>query len=143
MEFTELELREIITSMIDILEKIYPLGTVVDLKNEYLRKHINIDKIENIRIVITHRFLYHEGDKAYFPYAGVTYPVGVFDKNEVINFTNALIEKVVHQGYSDVQEEAYVYLMKQELILSNRMHSYGFSTEDERNKLNDKVKKKE
>ncbi len=138
LEFKESELKEVITAMIDILETIYPLGTVIDLKKEYLNKHINANEIDNIRIVITHRFLYSEGDKAYFPYAGVTYPVGMFDRNQVINFTNALIEKVVQKGYSDMQEEAYVYLMKRELILHNEMHSFGFSTEEDRNNLKNK-----
>ncbi|MEF2115356.1 MULTISPECIES: DUF4176 domain-containing protein [Clostridium] len=34
------------------------------------------------------------------------------DAGKAIQFTSELIEKVVHVGYSDEQEEAYVYLLK-------------------------------
>ncbi len=139
MEFTGLELREIIAGMIDILEEVLPLGTVVDLKKRYLQKHIPASDIENIKIVITQRFLYHENDRTYFPYAGSIYPVGMLDKNEIIHFTPAMIETVVHRGYSDRQDRAYAYRMKQELILEKGMHSYGFSTEEERDKLRSRM----
>lgn len=139
IELEIVRLREVIIGMIDILEKILPLGTVVDLKKKYLSKHIRVNDVENIRIVITHRFLYHEDDTTYFPYAGVVYPIGMFDKMEIIHFTPALIEKIVHTGFSDIQDEAYVYMMKEELILEKGMHSYGFSTEEERDKLKNRI----
>ena len=139
IEFTELQLREILAGMIDILEKILPLGTVVDLKKKYLQKHISVDSIQNIRLVITHRFLYREEDTVYFPYAGVVYPLGMLVDNKVIHFTPSLIEKVVHTGYSDGQDEAYIYMMKQELILEKGMHSYGFSTEEEQSVLQNRL----
>ena len=142
MEFSNQQLKEIVAGMIDILETILPLGTVVDLKKEFLQKNIQISDIQNIRIIITHRFLYQENDKAYFPYAGVVYPVGMFDGNKLINFTPAMIDTVVHKGYSDAQEEAYVYMMKQELILEEGMHSYGFSTEEEQRTLQRRVETK-
>ncbi|MBU3102327.1 DUF4176 domain-containing protein [Clostridium sp. DSM 17811] len=50
--------------------------------------------------------------KKYFQYAGVVYPLGMVDAGKAIQFTSELIEKVVHVGYSDEQEEAYVYLLK-------------------------------
>lgn len=132
MEFTYLQIREIISGMIDILEKIYPLGTLVGLKKQYLEKIVSQDKIENARVVIVNRFIFHNDIKTYFQYTGVVYPLGMFEKGKVIQFTSALIEKVVHAGYSDEQEDAYVYLMKRELILEKKMHSFGFSTEEER-----------
>jgi len=138
-ELKKRELREVIVGMIDLLEYILPLGSVVDLNKKYLQKHIRVENIENIRIVITHRFLCQEDDTTYFPYAGVAYPVGMFSKDEIIHFTPSLIEKVVHKGYSDIQDEAYIYMMKQELILEKGMHSYGFSTEEEQTKLQKRV----
>ncbi|MDD2234886.1 MAG: DUF4176 domain-containing protein [Desulfitobacteriaceae bacterium] len=143
MEIGLIKLRELITGMIDILEKIFPLGTVVDLKKQYLQKYLPVNKIENIRIVITQRFLYHDGDAVYFTYAGVVYPIGMFQKNQIINFTPALIENIVHIGYSDIQDEAYIYMMKRELILEKGMHSYGFSTEEERSRLQKRMEGEE
>ena len=130
---TEEQLKTVLSGIIDIMEHVLPLGSVVDLKKDFLKNVIeNTDKVENFRVVITDRFFYQKGDRLYFPYAGVLYPIGAFEKQERLNFTSAVIENVIHEGYSDQQEEAYVFLMKQELILENGMHSFGFSTEEER-----------
>lgn len=132
MEFTYIEIKEIISGMIDILEKIQPLGTVVELKKEYLEKIISKEKIEKARFVIVNRFMINNESKTYFQYAGVVYPLGMLEKGQVIQFTTALIDKVVYSGYSDDQEEAYVYLMKKELIIEKKMHSFAFATDEER-----------
>ncbi|MEF2115464.1 DUF4176 domain-containing protein, partial [Clostridium frigoriphilum] len=116
MEFTYLQIKEIISGMIDILEKIHPLGTVVQLKNQFLKNIIADNKIEEARFVIINRFMFHNEIKTYFQYAGVVYPLGMVGVGKAIQFTSELIEKVVHTGYSDEQEEAYVYLLKKELI---------------------------
>lgn len=131
--FTKPQFQGILAGMIDILEDILPLGSVVDLKKEFFKDMLtDIDKIEQIRVVITNRFLYQEGDTFYFTYAGVVYPIGIFRSKQMLHFTSAVIENVVHTGYSDKQEEAYVFFMKQELIFEKGMHSLGFSTEEER-----------
>ncbi|MBC8060456.1 MAG: DUF4176 domain-containing protein [Clostridiaceae bacterium] len=139
MEFTYLQIKEIIAGMIDLLEKIYPLGTVVELKKQYLENIVSKDKIENARVVIVNRFIFHNEIKTYFQYAGVVYPLGMFEKEKVIQFTSSLIEKVIYEGYSDEQEETYVYLMKKELILEKKMHSFGFSTKEERENYEIKI----
>lgn len=139
MEFDYIEIKEIITGLIDILEKIYPLGTMVELKKEYLEKIESKEKIEKVRIVIVNRYMFHNDLNTYFQYAGVVYPLGMFEKRKVIQFTSALIDKVVHEGYSDKQEDAYVYLMKKELIVEKKMHSFGFATEEERHNYEIKV----
>jgi len=132
MEFTYLQIKEIISGMIDLLEKIHPLGTVVQLKNQFLKNIIADNKIEDARFVIINRFMFHNEIKTYFQYAGVVYPLGMVGVGKAIQFTTELIEKVVHEGYSDEQEEAYVYLLKKELVIDKKMHSFGFSTKDER-----------
>jgi hypothetical protein len=60
-------------------------------------------------------------------------------EKSIINFTHALVEKALSVGYSDEKEDAYVYLMKKELIINEKMHSFGFSTEEERQKLQKKL----
>jgi len=113
LELETIDFRKILIGMIDILEKIYLLGTVVELKKSYLRKNIQVDKIKKILIVITNRFLHSVTEKLYFPYAGVAYPIGTFDRNEVIHFTSPLIENIIHMGYSDVQDDAYNFSNEQ------------------------------
>jgi hypothetical protein len=139
MEFTYNQIKELIAGMIDILDKVYPLGTVVELKKEYLDNILQGNEIKNARIVIINRFIFYKEMKTYFQYAGAVYPVGLFEKGKAIQFTSALIEKVVSRGFSDEQEEAYVYLMKKELIIEKNMHSFGFSTEEERKNYEIKI----
>lgn len=139
MEFTYIEIKEIISGMIDLLDIIYPLGTMVELKKEYLDKIVPKNEIKNARVVIVNRFIFYNEMKTYFQYAGSVYPLGIFEKGKVIQFTSALIEKVVHRGFSDEQEDAYIYLMKAELILDKKMHSFGFSTEEERKNYEIKI----
>jgi hypothetical protein len=116
--------------MIDILEEILPIGSVVDLNKEYLGERFRTKEVLNIRMVITQRFTYKKGDTAYFPYVGVVYPVGMLSDTRAAQFTSTLISNVVFKGFSDVVEEAYVYAMKEELILRKGMHSWGFLLKD-------------
>ena len=116
---------------IDALDEILPLGTVVDLKKEYLRKNLPVDEVDKVRVVITHRFLSGGNNKYYFPYAGVIYPFGAPNESKYINFTSHLIEDVVHRGFSDEQDEAYILLMKHELLEEKRIHSFGFASRDD------------
>ena len=86
------QLKTVFTGIIDIMEHVLPLGSVVDLKKDFLKNVIgNTDKVENFRVVITDRFFYQKGDRLYFPYAGVLYPIGAFQKQERLNFTSAVI----------------------------------------------------
>jgi hypothetical protein len=130
--FTEEQLKTILVGIIDSMEEVLPLGSVVDLKKEFFNNILaNVDKVEQIRVVIVNRFLYQEGDASYFTYAGVVYPIGIFKDKQLLHFTSSIIENVVHKGYSDKQEEAYVFLMKNELVLEKGMHSIGFSSDAE------------
>lgn len=111
---------DLVNSIIDITEEIYPLGTVVDLKREHLIK-LNIDpSVKKVRMVIMQRFLPDEESKIYFPYAGIVYPVGNPANDKVLHFNQGLVEEVVHMGYTDEQEDAYVYLMKRVLIVEKK-----------------------
>jgi hypothetical protein len=108
-----------------------PLGSVVDLKKEYFKKNLLIDQVENIRVVITHRFLSTSSNKHYFPYAGVIYPIGAPSASKYINFTTQLIESIIHVGFSDEQDEVYIFVMKQKLLEEMEMNSFSFATKDE------------
>lgn len=139
MEFTYAQIREVLFGLIDILEKIYPLGTAVELKKEYLEKIIGKKDIKSAQVIIVNRFIFHKDVKSFFQYAGIVYPLGFLDESKVIHFTSALVDKVLKKGYSDEKEDAYVYLMKKELIIDKGMHSFGFSTDEERKNFEKKV----
>ena len=122
----EEQARELLAKMIDLFEPVYPLGTVVELSEEFT-KSLGLEKIqEKIKVVITGRFAAAHDKKTYFPYAGVVYPTGVLKKDQFIHFTSALIDSVVQEGYRDEAEEAYVLLMKKELLLEQEAVSFGF-----------------
>lgn len=136
------EFKNIIVTLIDIFEPIYPLGTVVNLKNEYLEEIFKTNDIGELKVVIINRFLYLEDSKNYFHYSGVIYPTGSLGTEKVLNFTSRLIDKVVNLGYGDEQEDAFVYLMKKELILENNMNSIGFATKEEQEVFQSKITKR-
>lgn len=75
MEFTYEEIKEIIHGIIDILDEIHPLGIVVELKRQYLKKILGKQEIEEAQVVIISRFLFQKEVKSYFQYAGVVYPL--------------------------------------------------------------------
>lgn len=123
--------RRIISVIIDIYEKIYPLGTVVDLKKEYYRGLFPVDNMDHIRVVIQSRFI-ECLDTIYVPYVGIVYPIGNVDTmTSVLHFTPKAIENVVHMGYSDDEEIAYLFQKKNELLLENNKHSTAFATLEE------------
>ena len=80
--------------------------------------------------MITHRFI-RQDEHSYFTYGGVIYPVANFNGNQILKFSPYLIEKVVHKGFRDEQEDAYVYLMKQEMILQSDIHMVGLREKEE------------
>ena len=98
---------KVIAAMLDLLEEMLPLGTVVDLDPETMKlagekvneekakageELIDVDAVENFRMVITHRFLGSDG-KYYYPYAGVAYPMGMLGSSEVFYFTRAFVKQ--------------------------------------------------
>lgn len=125
------EFRRILAAMIDIYEDMYPLGTVLDLKKEYYRDMLPVDEVEHIRVVVNYRFVPVSEDM-YIPYVGSVYPIGNNGKNTTgIHFTPMTVEKVVHMGYMDEEETAYLFQCKLALIVENNMHSTGFATDEE------------
>lgn len=64
--------------------------------------------------------------KLYFEYVGVAYPIGRLHKDAIIQFSSVLIVKVIHSGFSDAKEEAFVMLMKDHLIVEKESQSYDY-----------------
>lgn len=138
--FDKVHFKKVLTGMLDLLEDTLPLGTVVDLRKDAYKDVTDLQNVDHIRMVITYRFLGEEKDAYYFPYAGVVYPTGMLGRKEVLYFTRPLVERVVKEGYRDEKEDAYVYLMKKELVVEKGRNSYGYATKEEIEEFNKKVK---
>ena len=130
--FEREELKDFLEYLISIFEEVLPLGSVVDLKKEFLEETIPLKDVERVRVVIVQRYVGESPEGFYYPYAGTLYPTGIPGSRRLIEFTPSLIENVVRHSYSDEQEDAYVYLMKRELMLERKLHSMGFADKKER-----------
>ncbi|MGX4598462.1 DUF4176 domain-containing protein [Faecalimicrobium sp. JNUCC 81] len=130
----------LIINIIDLIEPIYPLGTVVNLKTKYLNNLSKGNKINEATFVIINRFIYVDGIKTYFQYTGIPYPVGSLGFSKNLYFTTELIDKVVHLGYSDDKEDAFIYMMKKELIIDKNYCSIGYASKTDRDNLNSLLK---
>lgn len=125
------DFRRILAAMIDIYEDMYPLGTVLDLKKEYYKDILPVDEVEHIRVVVNYRFV-PCSDKMYIPYVGAIYPIGNSGVNTSgLHFTPMAIDKVVHMGFIDEEEKAFLFQKKLDLIVENDMHSSGFALKEE------------
>lgn len=131
--------KDFLIAMIGILEPIQPLGTVVDLKAEYVAG-MTEHPVDNYRVIIIERFVYLKELEAYFEYVGVAYPIGRIRKDAVIQFTPRMIDKVVHAGFSDLQEEAFVKLLKAEMIVEQGYTSMAFIDKDKHSSFQKSVR---
>ncbi|MBE5934409.1 MAG: DUF4176 domain-containing protein [Lachnospiraceae bacterium] len=131
MNMEAMDFRKIITTFIEFYEPIYPIGTVVELKKEAFKSIIDISNIDKLKVVIAHRVI-PISDSRFMPYIGVIYPVGpTGEPNDGLHFTPAAIEKVVHMGYADDQELAFLFNIKYHAIVEMDMHSTAFFTKEE------------
>lgn len=129
--------RETISCIVAIYEKIYPLGTVVDLKKEYFKGVLPIDDLDHIRVIIQARFVEYI-DTLYIPYIGAIYPIGNMDTlMSNIHFTTKAIKNVLFEGYSNDEEIAYLFQKKNELLIEKNRHSTAFATIEELKSLSD------
>src|SRR5690625_3572215 len=125
---TEAFFVQLLTFAIEITREVLPLGTVVELNPTYFKPDHQAK--EPSKVVITERFVAPAGYNSYFPYGGIIYPIGEMKKGAKVHFTDPLIHKIIHRGYQDEVEDAFVLLMKEELIVDNNIYSIEFSTDD-------------
>jgi hypothetical protein len=125
--------RFVLRLFIDLLQDYLPLGSVVDLKKELLASVSAFDRATTLRFVITQRFCPLPGTDAFYPYGSVVYPLGrLQDQQQSLYFTAPLIAQVVHKGFFDETEFAYMLAMKHELILKRGCCSAGLLSAQER-----------
>ncbi len=129
------KIKELLEVMTEAVQDILPLGTVVELKQEEIPKEQREGK-GALRVVITRRFLEIEGETEYLPYSGVLYPVGAISQEQQVYFTGHAVKNILHRGYSDESELAYV-LHTKEIILQKRLRSIMFLEEEYHDKISD------
>ncbi len=119
---------ELLSFVIEITREVLPLGTVVELNPTYFKP--NEQSEEPTKVVITERFIAPTGYNSYFPYGGIIYPIGEMTKEAKVYFTKPLIKQIVHRGFADKTEDAFVFLMKEEFIVDKNLNSIEFSQDD-------------
>lgn len=126
-----MKFRVIIGTFIETYEPVYPIGTVLKLNKEAFNNVLDISQIDELKVVVAHRFVPIDNNR-YMPYIGFIYPQGpTGEVNDALHFTAPAIESVVHMGFSDEQEEAYVFNLKSIAIADLNMHSVAFMTKEE------------
>ena len=134
------EFRKIITTFIEIYEPIYPMGTVVELKKEAFKGLVSLEEKDRLLAVIAHRYV-PINENRYIPYVGIRYPFGATKElNNGLHFTSAAVKKIIHNGYTDEQEIAYIFNLKKKAIIELNMHSTAFLTAEEYIRINNNNK---
>ncbi|MFV0288580.1 MAG: DUF4176 domain-containing protein [Mycoplasmatales bacterium] len=91
-------------------EYIYPMGTVVRLKDETRN-----DKLSEYAYMIIDRFIIV--GKEYYEYKSNVYPLGnVFGGNKGIMFNNEDIGEVLHKGYMTAESIEVTKVLQDKLI---------------------------
>jgi hypothetical protein len=121
----------------DVFLTLLPLGSLVKLKMGALKSMADLPDDYVPEVVIVDRYIAIPEVGIYLPYSGVVYPMGAFGTDRKIHFGPQLVEEVLMKGYSDEREDAFHILMKEEYILSKRLHSISFADEKEATVLQD------
>ena len=128
----------IVSTLIDLSYDVLTLWSVVTLKNEELK-----DKEGNdLKIIITKRFLSNEKSGFYFTYSGTLYPIGSFDEEDkLLHFTTESIKEVLYKGFTDDVELSYVLAVKNEIILNKNVHSVIFADVKEKRDFEEEIQR--
>lgn len=117
-------IKPVIEKIVDITEYILPVGTLVILKKEYFSEMAGFEEIEDIKVNIMYRYM-NEGEDSYFTYGGVLYPISNLNTKSILKFTPTLIQSIEHMGYQDKEEDAFIYFIKNQLIIEEGRISAG------------------
>lgn len=116
----------LISKIIDCFEPVYPLGTVVELREDFSAQLGKNYKGKKLRVVIMDRLVTTADKRTYFPYVGTIYPFGQIGTGRFLHFTTALIDSVLQMGYSDSTENDYILYRKRQLLVDYEATSFGF-----------------
>lgn len=129
LELTKKELKGVVAGIVDLNSEVYPLGTVVKIKKEVADSILDKNMNESFEVVILDR-LVPVSEENYAQYAGSVYPVGnIGKKTPLLYFSRDSIEKVVHMGYSDMEEVEFINDKKRRAICELKLQSSIFGYE--------------
>lgn len=135
------DFRKTIAALVDIYEDVYPLGSVVELKSEAFKDVLPVDEIEDMCVVITYRYVPYT-DHSFVQYVGSLYPIGNMGVIKTdVHFTHKTVTNVIHRGYSDEKEIAYLYQIKRQFVVEENAHSTGFITDEDKKQVEESINK--
>jgi len=126
--FDQHQAHKAIELLVDVAQDYLPLGSVVDLRKEEFKDIIDPLSLDNCRILITQRLVALEDTLTYFDYGGVIYPIGILKDYESLYFSSHLIENVIHKGFSDDTDLAFIASVKAELLFSRSYCSFRLAS---------------
>ena len=118
--------------MYGVMADCMPLGTVVVLRKEEFGARLDAITTDSLRVVINQRMAALPNSPLFFDYGGVIYPFGLVKGAESIYFSPDLIERVVHLGFSDEADQAFLTALKADLVLKRGYYSFALASDDER-----------
>ena len=89
-----------------------PLGSVVKLNKEQLQ----IESSKDLIVVIEQRMIHPKGKSYFIDYRAIPYPMGIFNEQMYVYFSNDDIEEIIYPGYSNPENEGYELALKESLI---------------------------
>jgi len=128
--------------MLDMSDDYLPLGSVVSLDKEQLGQTMDLDSVDEFRVVITQRMAALSDIPVYFNYGGLIYPFGSFEGAESIYFAKDLVKEVIHEGFSDETDLAYIAAMKAEYIVNRSYTSFLLASQEIQQQAREELRSK-
>jgi hypothetical protein len=116
--------------MVDMMEPYLPLGSAVELMREGASDPGAEAGDGMLTVVVTQRMPALEESPVFFNYGAAVYPFGLYTGSGTVYFPTMLISQELHRGWSDDGDEAYMAMMKQELVIKRGYASFGFVSEE-------------
>lgn len=121
-------------SLIDVLfTPIYPLGTVVELKEELFSEEVqSYFKSRNMGMyAVLHARRYMVTGDDYIDYLGSLWPMGVVKEADTMSISSYMIKEVVFEGFTNNVEEDYVMNNLRQTFLNEGKQSILFQREED------------
>lgn len=97
-------------------DEVLPLGSVVSLNSREVS--------EEIKFVITNRYVVEENQDYYYQYQIEVYPYGTLLNVENLTTTNENISKIHFKGYVNEFEKQFIEQIKRDIFLNTDLYSY-------------------
>lgn len=134
-------------SLIDIcFIEILPIGTVVDLYDEYLPEHLktrvlNDNSNKGLQAMIIGQTIFPDKNLTHYfaDYSALLWPLGTHASNQPFFVVNVMIKNVIHKGMTNDFEQAFKDKLRNQNIFDKKK-SMVYMTESDRTKIKEKLK---